>query len=404
MLRLKDNGYYQYKNTKKFKCFIDKDNKEVKYIEKSTELANYEILRQIAEVASDNENLLGIKAFYRNKTDQNKLNYLVELKDSKTLEEVIEMKIKLEQPEVDSIIFQIANGLLALHEQNILHRDVKPANIIINKDNTVQLIDYDISRIYTAEKDIDTTHSGTHGFISPEQYINKRTDIRSDIYSFGKTIEILVNNCYENNFEYNQIILKATAMDARERFNNVNEIIEIIAQNKNRFFPPQIEQINKGKQLGLSDKEINIYAKNTYNARQMGLIKHSIHEKVDEEVLKIICDRDFTSNQMWQIKAGHQNGLTLSQIKRYAKPYYSVNEMTIYRIGLENNTNIQEIKNTIKEFNQIIDQNCFSDEQLKKVRFGLYDNLSIRQIKVYAHDFLSVEQMDNIIQILKEKV
>lgn len=403
MLRLKENGYYSYKNTKKFKCFIDKDNTNIKYIEKSTELANYEILKQIAEVASENENLLGIKAFYRDKTDTKILNYLVELKDAKTLEEVIEKKIHLEQSEVDSIIFQIANGLLALHEQNILHRDVKPANIIINKDGTVQLIDYDISRIYVEEKAIDTTHSGTHGFISPEQYLNKRTDIRSDIYSFGKTIEMLITNCYENKFEYNQIILKSTALDANERFKNINEIMEIITKNKNRFFPPQIEQINKGKKLGLTDQQISIYAKNTYNARQMGLIKHSIHEKVDEDVLKIICDRDFTSNQMWQIKTGHQNGLTHSQIKRFAKPYYSVNEMTIYRIGLENNQSEQIIRHTIKEFNQILEDNCFSDEQLKKVRFGLYDNLSIEQIKVYAHDFLSVEQMEKIIEILKEK-
>ncbi len=403
MLRLKDNGYYTYKNTKKFKCFIDKDNTSVKYIEKSTELVNYEILKQIAEVASDNENLLGIKAFYRNKTDQNKLNYLVELKDAKTLEEVIEKQVELGQSEIDSIIFQIANGLLALHEQNILHRDVKPANIIINKDNTVQLIDYDISRIYAEEKAVDTTHSGTYGFISPEQYINKRTDVRSDIYSFGKTIELLIESCYQNKFEYNQLILKATAMDASERFENINEIIEIITKSKNRFFPPQIEQINKGKKLGLTDQQISIYAKNTYNAKQMGLIKHSIHENVNSDVLKIICDRDFTSNQMWQIKTGHQNGLTFSQIKRYAKPYYSVNEMTIYRIGLENGHSAKEIKQTIKEFNDILENNCFSDEQLKKVRFGLYDNLSIKQIKVYAHDFLSVEQMQQIIEVLKEK-
>ncbi len=400
-LKLKANGIYKYKN-KQFRQYIDQENRN--YIEKTTEIINYKLLKQIAEVAKNSENLHGIVAFYQHESDQNKVNYLVELKKSKTIEELIEHQVKLNQSEIDSIIYQVASGLSELHKENILHRDIKPANIIIDEDNLVQLIDYDISRIYDGDKNQDTTHSGTKGFVAPELYLMQQTDARSDIYSFGKTIEILINQCgHEYRFEYNELISKATAIDMENRYQNIEEIIEIITKKKNRFFPPQLEQIEKAKQLGLTESEISIFAKTIYNAKQMGVIKHAINEKVSTEIIKLIADKNFSSQQMWQIKTADQEGLNYKQICEFAKPYYNVSEMTIYRLGLKNKKNKHQIIADIRGYNNIIDNQVFSDEQIRKIRQGFYLDLPLKQIEVYAHDFLTSKQMEQIISILKSE-
>ncbi len=400
-LNLRSNGFYQYKN-KKFRQFIDQNQKV--YIEKITDIINYNLLKQIADVAETSENLHGIIAFYKHEQDETKIKYLVELKKTKTIEELIEQKVKLNQAEIDSIIYQVASGLSALHRENILHRDVKPANIIIDEHNLVQLIDYDISRVYDETKSQDTTHSGTKGFVAPELYLMKQTDVRSDIYSLGKTVEILINECgYDYRFEYNELITKATAVDINNRYKSVEAIIEIIKKKKNRFFPPQLEQIEKAKKLGLNEAEISIFAKTTYNAKQMGVLKHAINEKLDADVLQIIADPEFTSQQMWQIKTAAKEGLTFKQIIKFAKPYYTVSEMTIYRLGLKCNKTQREIIHDIRGYNSIIDNQVFSDEQIKKIRQGFYQNLTLKEIKVYAHDFLSVNQMEKIIEILKSE-
>ncbi len=400
VLKLKANGKYIYKNRKEFNSYID--NNGVVYIEKATSIDSYQILKKIAEVANDSENLHGIKGFYQDQNDLKILKYLVELKEAKTLSDLIELKVELNNEEIESIIYQIASGLKTLHENQILHRDIKPDNIIISENDLVQLIDYDISRIYKPEQEQDTRTSGTKGFIAPELYVNQQTDIRSDIYSLGKTIEMLVEACSTSPYEFNELITKASEMNPDDRYQNVEEIMNIVKRKHNRFFPPQLEQIEKGRELGLSEEQIAIYGRSRFNARQMGVIKHALHEKVDPEVINLICDNDFSSRQMWQIKTASINGLTKRQILKFAKAHYTVNEMTIYRLGLEQEHDSSLIKRTIREFNYLLDQNTFSDEQLVKLRQGLYLGLPIEQIKVYAHDFLNPEKMQAIIEIIKE--
>ncbi len=400
-LNLKVNGIYQYKD-KQFRQFIDQNQRI--YIEKTTDISNYQLLKQIADVANNSENLHGIIAFYKHENNPKLVNYLVELKNSKTLEELIEHEVKLNQEEIDSIIYQISCGLKQLHKENILHRDIKPANIIIDEHNLVQLIDYDISRIYDAQKLQDTTHSGTRGFVAPELYLMQQTDERADIYALGKTIELLVNKCAKNHlFEYNELIAKASAIDVQNRYQNVSEIIDIIEKKKNRFFPPQLEQITKAKELGLNEEEIKVFAKSCYNAKQMGVLKHAINEGIDQSVINIMSDSEFSSQQMWQIKTAAKEGLNLAKIKKFAKPYYSVSEMTIYRLGLINGKNEREINESIRGYNQLVDEQIFSDEQIKKIRQGFYWNLSLAEIKVYAHDFLNVEQMQAIMLVLRNE-
>lgn len=78
-----------------------------------------------------------------------------------------------------------------LHEQKpnpIIYRDLKPANIMIQPDGALKLIDFGIAREYKEESTYDTTYVGTRGYAAPEQFGKAQTDARTDIYSLGVTV------------------------------------------------------------------------------------------------------------------------------------------------------------------------------------------------------------------------
>jgi serine/threonine protein kinase len=85
------------------------------------------------------------------------------------------------------ISLQLCNILTYLHnlEPPVIHRDIKPNNIILGDDGNIHLIDFGISRKYSESALKDTEKIGTEGFMPPEQYGYRQTDCRADIYSMG---------------------------------------------------------------------------------------------------------------------------------------------------------------------------------------------------------------------------
>lgn len=90
----------------------------------------------------------------------------------------------------------ICSILKELHamEPPIIHRDIKPLNIIVTDNDELYLVDFDISRQYKKEHDSDTVFMGTRQYASPEQFGFAQTDARSDIYSLGMLMSALLEN------------------------------------------------------------------------------------------------------------------------------------------------------------------------------------------------------------------
>lgn len=115
------------------------------------------------------------------------VNYMVmELVDGITLKQYIKEKGMLPWQEACDYAIQIGQGLSEAHSKNIIHRDIKPQNIIMTKDKTLKVTDFGIARAVASETTVvGSAALGSVHYISPEQARGGFTDARSDIYSLG---------------------------------------------------------------------------------------------------------------------------------------------------------------------------------------------------------------------------
>lgn len=124
--------------------------------------------------------------------EEGALHYIVmELIEGVTLKSYIEKKGCLENKEAIGIAIQVASGIAAAHSHHIVHRDIKPQNIIISRDGKVKVADFGIAKAVSAQT-MNATAVGSVHYISPEQARGGYCDERSDIYSFGITLYEMV--------------------------------------------------------------------------------------------------------------------------------------------------------------------------------------------------------------------
>ena len=120
--------------------------------------------------------------------EDNGLYYIVmELIEGITLKKYIDRKGKLSSKEAVSILIQVAQGIEAAHNNHIIHRDIKPQNIIISKEGKVKVTDFGIARAASTNT-ISSNAMGSVHYISPEQAKGGFIDEKSDIYSLGITL------------------------------------------------------------------------------------------------------------------------------------------------------------------------------------------------------------------------
>ncbi|MEG1813666.1 MAG: serine/threonine-protein kinase [Clostridia bacterium] len=133
-----------------------------------------------------------------------------------------------------NVCTQICDILIYLHEQRpqVIHRDIKPQNVIIRPNGDVALVDFDISRRYKRDERHDTVFLGTQGFAPPEQYGFSQTDARADIYSLGALFlwmctgdtDLRRNIASVSDRSTRRIIQKCMALDPEMRYKNARSL------------------------------------------------------------------------------------------------------------------------------------------------------------------------------------
>ena len=127
--------------------------------------------------------------------------YAMEFVEGETLENLIKCSGRLEVKLALEIAMQVAAGLAAVHEQNLVHRDIKPTNIMVKLKEegsvTAKIIDLGLAKTVdqsASEAGISSpgAFAGTPEFASPEQFAGVGVDIRSDLYSLGVTLWVMV--------------------------------------------------------------------------------------------------------------------------------------------------------------------------------------------------------------------
>ncbi len=138
----------------------------------------------------------------------------------------------LGEQDIVALCVQLCDILAYLHHrpEPIIHRDIKPQNVIVRPDGSVALIDFDIARVYRTGNDADTRFFGTVAYAPPEQYGFAQTDARADIYALGVLLRFLLTGSPRENRNVrvyrplDKVIRKCTAFDPNDRYRDIDQV------------------------------------------------------------------------------------------------------------------------------------------------------------------------------------
>ncbi|MDR0627706.1 MAG: DUF5050 domain-containing protein [Bifidobacteriaceae bacterium] len=152
--------------------------------------------------------------------------------------------IAMSTPQIYDLCRQLCGLLGYLHSQNppVIHRDVKPENIIVRPDGTLGLTDFGIARVYKKGSDSDTHYAGTFPYAPPEQWGYAQSSPQTDIHALGMVLIYLVTGEPDRRDldrrikdpQLRGLIERCIDMDPKRRFQNVQEVVKRIDSVKTR--------------------------------------------------------------------------------------------------------------------------------------------------------------------------
>lgn len=167
--------------------------------------------------------------------EENECLYLVlELLEGESLQKLVAEGQGVSTEDVRQIMLDLCRALEHLHSNGLVHRDVKPSNVMILRNGAVKLLDYGLTRSLEPEPGRQTKIEGTLGYMAPEQARpGGHVDVRSDIYSAGRVLQFLLRNLPESSEGLHKseqirkletIAARMTEPDPKERYADIAEV------------------------------------------------------------------------------------------------------------------------------------------------------------------------------------
>ncbi len=229
-----------------------------------------------------------------------------------TLKTYIEKKGRLNYKETLSIAIQVSRGIQAAHAKNIIHRDIKPQNIMISTDGKVKVTDFGIARA-VSENTIHSDVMGSVHYASPEQARNGYVSNRSDIYSLGivmyemvtgrvpfdgdSTVAVAIKHLQDemvNPGEYaedlpvslEKIILKCTQKSADRRYDSMESLLVDLRKslmNPNEDFVTMVPCSSDKTKVFSEDEVKEIQENDTADEDEDGKYAYIYDDQEDDE-------------------------------------------------------------------------------------------------------------------------
>lgn len=168
-------------------------------------------------------------------SEENRTYLMREYIDGETIEQHIERQGVYEKKEALSAMLEICRMIERLHKHSpaIIHRDIKPQNIVITKDGSYKLIDWETARQYKTGGEWDTVFMGTRITAAPKQFGYQQTSVRTDIYSLGILfLYLLTGNVRCEGKEWNSLpseirrtVKKCISFDPEDRYSDMGAFI-----------------------------------------------------------------------------------------------------------------------------------------------------------------------------------
>ena len=272
--------------------------------------------------------------------EEDGIYYIVmELVEGITLKKYIEKKARLSVKEAVSIAIQVSMGIEAAHNNHIIHRDIKPQNIMISKEGKVKVTDFGIAKAATSNT-ITSNVMGSVHYTSPEQARGGYSDERSDIYSLGITIFEMLTGRVPFNGEttvaiaikhiqedlpsprdfvpeipvsVEQIVFKCCQKSPDRRYQSMGELITDLKRSLMTPDENFVKQVNADEEAStrmISDKDYSQIKKQSGAS-----IEEAMHLRKEEEVRRNVQKKQQPSGQK---KKQQPSGK--KQVKRKPKP------------------------------------------------------------------------------------
>lgn len=250
--------------------------------------------------------------------EEDGIYYIVmELVEGITLKKYIEKKARLSVKEAISIAIQISMGIEAAHNNHIIHRDIKPQNVIISKEGKVKVTDFGIAKAATSNT-ITSNVMGSVHYTSPEQARGGYSDEKSDIYSLGitlfemltgrvpfngeTTVAIAIKHIQEElpsprefvseiPVSVEQIVFKCCQKSPDRRYQSMGELIVDLKKslmNPDEDFVKVVDPDEEGATKAVSDREM-VSIKKQYRDRES--MEDAMHLRRERDVKREAANR-----------------------------------------------------------------------------------------------------------------